>query len=865
MNTAQIRQKFLDFFGRRDHVVKDSFPLIPQDDPTLLFISAGMAPFKPYFLGLKNDIQRAASCQKCFRTTDVENVGYTTRHHTFFEMLGNFSFGNYFKQEAIAWAWEFITKDLGLPKEQLHVSIHHSDDEAGEIWRTKMNVPADHIVKLGDKDNFWTIGVGPSGPCSEIYIDQGAELGCGNPDCGVGCDCSRYLEFWNLVFTQYNRAEDGTLTPLEKKNIDTGMGLERLAAIMQGKKDNFHNDIFATIMARTEQLTGRRFGESSHITTALKVVADHIRALSFAISDGAMPGNEGRSYVLRKILRRAARFGYRYLGQEKPFLFSLVPVVAESMSFYAEVGKNAEHIMKVVQSEEERFLVTLKTGTEILNGYLSDMKKAGVNQLDGGKAFLLHDTYGFPLDLTREICREDQTGVDEKAFASELEKQRERGRANVVSAFVNFSAVNPTDYPATQFLGYETLISDGKVLALIEQEKGAIIVADRTPFYATSGGQQGDTGIITSGTTIFEVTSTEKIEGVVLHHGRFKTGHFEKGITAQFSVNEPARRAIMRNHTATHLLHKALQEALGNHVKQAGSHVAPDRLRFDFTHYEGISSDVLRKIEKCVNEKVLAALPVKTVETSYNEAVKLGAMALFGEKYGDVVRLVEVGEYSKELCGGTHIKNSAEIGPFAMTAESSIASGVRRIEALTGDAAWHHIGTLREDLIKVSDLLECDPKNVCEKTAKLVNEMKLLQNELEILKKKDLLSRVDSVKGKARLIGTVTAIISRADGLSIDELKSLADEVVGNHPNTLTVLAAGGEKPAFVVKVSKDLTKKGFHAGNLVKEIAKIAGGSGGGRPEMATAGGKDSSKVDEAVAHGEKLITDISAQSAAG
>ncbi|HNV70598.1 MAG TPA: alanine--tRNA ligase, partial [Candidatus Ozemobacteraceae bacterium] len=449
MNTATIRSKFLDFFGRQHHVVKNSFSILPQDDPTLLFISAGMAPFKPYFLGLKTDIKRAATCQKCFRTTDIDNVGYTFRHHTFFEMLGNFSFGDYFKKEAIAWAWEFITKDLGLPKDRLHVSVHHSDDEAYQIWNRDMGVPADHLVKLGDKDNFWTIGVGPSGPCSEIYIDQGPALGCGDPKCAPGCDCARYLEFWNLVFTQYNRAEDGTLTPLEKKNIDTGMGLERLAAIMQGKTDNYDNDVFQGIVRHVEEITHRRYNDSTQIRTAMRVVGDHVRALSVALADGAMPGNEGRGYVLRKILRRAARFGYRYLGQEKPFLYQIVPTISRILDVYPEIQQNLDHVSRVIHGEEERFLVTLKTGSEILTDFIGRLRKDGKAELDGGRAFLLHDTYGFPLDLTREICREEKMTVDEKGFATELEKQRERGRANAVSAFVNFSDINPSQYPAT--------------------------------------------------------------------------------------------------------------------------------------------------------------------------------------------------------------------------------------------------------------------------------------------------------------------------------------------------------------------------------------------------------------------------------
>ncbi|MFZ5950664.1 MAG: alanine--tRNA ligase, partial [Candidatus Rifleibacteriota bacterium] len=645
MKTAIIRQKFLDFFGKKQHKVEKSAPLIPQDDPTLLFISAGMAPFKPYFLGLKTDLSRAASCQKCFRTTDIENVGYTARHHTFFEMLGNFSFGDYFKKEAIAWAWEFITKEINLPVDKLYVSVHHTDDEAWQIWNRDIGVAADHIVKLGDKDNFWTIGIGPSGPCSEIYIDQGEEIGCKSPECAPGCDCPRFLEFWNLVFTQYDRAEDGTLTPLERKNIDTGMGLERLASILQGKKDNFENDVFAGIVKKTEDITGRRFSEQGKIRTALKVVSDHVRALSFALADGALPGNEGRGYVLRKILRRASRFGFSYLGQDKPFLHQIVPTVAEIMADYPEVKENADHVIRVVKNEEERFLQTLKTGSEILNQYLDELRKAGNSTLAGEKAFLLHDTYGFPLDLTREICREQSLLVDENGFNVELEKQRQRGRANVVSAFVNFSAVNPGDYPETVFSGYEKMQDTGKVLAVVTEGDQTIVIVDKTPFYAEAGGQIGDNGQIVCGNAVFNVKTTEKAEGVYLHIGSWASGnHFAAGATVELIVDSKTRRATMRNHTATHLLHKALQEILGDHVKQAGSYVNPERLRFDFTHFESIGPDIIAQIENRVNEKILDALEVKKQEMAYDEAVKSGAMALFGEKYGDSVRVVRVGD-----------------------------------------------------------------------------------------------------------------------------------------------------------------------------------------------------------------------------
>ena len=857
MNTSTIRQKFLDFFGQRQHVVKDSFSMIPQDDPTLLFISAGMAPFKPYFLGMKTDIKRAATCQKCFRTTDIENVGYTTRHQTFFEMLGNFSFGDYFKKEAIAWAWEFIIKEMGLPKDLLYISLHHTDDEALQIWHRDIGVPMDHLIKLGDKDNFWTIGVGPSGPCSEIYIDQGPSLGCGQPSCAPGCDCPRYLEFWNLVFTQYNRAEDGTLTPLEKKNIDTGMGLERLAAIMQGKTDNFDNDVFVGIIKHVEEIAGRGYQDSPQVRTAMRFVGDHIRALSIALSDGAMPGNEGRSYVLRKILRRAARFGYRYLGQDKPFLHSIVPTVARIMDVYPEVQKNIDHVTRVIHGEEERFLVTLKTGTDMLNDLLSQLKKQGVKELGGSQAFLLHDTYGFPLDLTREICREEGIIVDEKAFQSELEKQRERGRANVVSAFANFSEINPASFPETNFTGYETFEGEGRVLEIVDTDKGSLVITDVTPFYATSGGQVGDIGLIRGKNGgVFRVEATEKIEHVTIHRGTWESGRFAKTHRVTLSVDVAARRAIMRNHTTTHLLHKALQEILGAHVKQAGSHVATDRMRFDFTHFESISRETLAEIEHRVNLRILDAMPVQTKVTTYDDAVKNGAMALFGEKYGDRVRMVGVGQYSRELCGGTHVSNSAEAGFFAILSEASVAAGVRRIEAVTGEAAYHRFEGLRQEMSQLAKMLDCAPQALLERTAKVCQETEELKKELQELRKKDVKDRLKTARDQAKTFGRLQAILLRADGLTMDEMKDLADQLLDGRENLVALLAGGGEKANFVLKATKDLVAQGFHAGKLIKDIAKEAGGSGGGKSELATAGGKEPGKIDAAMKAGEAILT---------
>lgn len=858
MKTATIRKKFLEFFGKHQHKVEKSAPLIPQDDPTILFVSAGMAPFKPYFLGLKKDLSRAASCQKCFRTTDIENVGYTARHHTFFEMLGNFSFGDYFKKEAIALAWEFITKEINLPTDKLYVSVHHTDDEALEIWHNDIGIPRDRIVKLGDKDNFWTIGVGPSGPCSEIYIDQGEAVGCKSPDCSPGCDCARFLEFWNLVFTQYDRAEDGTLTPLERKNIDTGMGLERLASIMQGKTDNFENDVFVGIVSKVEEITGHKFNESAKTKTAIKVVSDHVRALSFALSDGGLPGNEGRGYVLRKILRRASRFGFSYLGQDKPFLYKIVPTVAQIMSDYPEVAENAEHVIRVVRNEEERFLQTLKTGSEMLSDYIAQLKNSKTDTLAGDKAFMLHDTYGFPLDLTREICREEKILVDEAGFNAELEKQRQRGRANVVSAFVNFQAVNPGDYTPTIFTGYEKLADTGRVLDVVTAKDQVLVITDKSPFYAESGGQLGDKGQIKTSNAVFMVETTEKAESVFLHIGKWQTTQaFAKGDQVELLVDVPSRRATMRNHTATHLLHKALQEILGDHVKQAGSLVSSERLRFDFTHFESIGPEVLEKIENRVNEQILLAHQVKVNETSYDEAVKTGAMALFGEKYGDVVRIISVGNYSKELCGGTHLHNAAEIGLFSIAQEASIAAGVRRIEAVTGESSLDVLHDMRHLERELAKILDCDQKTLPQKAEKMMTEMRELRRELDKMRKSDAHGRLDKVKASARQIAGMSVIVTRTDGLNVDEMKELTDELIGNaREKTLVLLATGGDKAGFVLKLTDDLVKKGLHAGKIIKDVAKIAGGSGGGRPDMATAGGKDVEKIDEALSLAEKLIT---------
>ncbi|NLM16740.1 MAG: alanine--tRNA ligase [Candidatus Riflebacteria bacterium] len=858
MKTNEIREKFLKYFGNHDHKVYKSASLIPTDDPTLLFTSAGMASFKAYFLGLKRDVSRAASCQKCFRTTDIENVGYTARHHTFFEMLGNFSFGDYFKKEAIAYAWEFSTKELNIPGDRIHISVFKDDDEAYDIWKNSMGVPSERIVKLGEKDNFWTIGVGPSGPCSELYVDLGEKVGCGKPDCGPGCDCPRFLEFWNLVFTQFNRAEDGTLTPLERKNIDTGAGLERVASILQGKTDNFESDAFTPIVNCVEKLTGHKFTESQQVKTAIKVVSDHARALAFAIADGGMPSNEGRGYVLRKILRRASRFAYSYLDQDKPFLHKIVPTVIEAMPSYPEVKENQAYITSLMIGEEEKFLQTLKSGSRILDDYIYDLKKKKDTVLPGEKAFMLHDTYGFPLDLTKEICMEQGLKVDEKGFEAELEKQKERGRANAVSAFVNFSAIDPANYTETQFTGYTDLAGEAKVLDAIKHEDGsAIVITDKTPFYAEAGGQAGDAGKITAGEAIFSVEKTEQAEGVYMHIGKWATEKtFAKGDKVTMQVDAQRRMDTKRNHTSTHLLHKALKEVLGDHVKQAGSYVGPDRLRFDFNHFKAVSDEQLEEIENKVNVEILKAEPVKTQVMNFDEAVASGAQALFGEKYGDTVRVVSVGTYSKELCGGTHLANSSEAGAFTIISESSIASGVRRIEALTGMAAIDELHKTRKREKEVAKVLDCDVPGIAKKAEKLLSSAKEQRKEIEELKQELLKAEVHKLNKFAKTQNNVTYISANMKDLSVKDMKSLADDYMSaNNSTDLIFLASAADKANFVLKLSPKLVDKGLNAGKLVKEIAQFADGSGGGKPDYATAGGKSPEKLATAMTEGEKII----------
>lgn len=856
MKTKQIRQKFLDFFGDKGHCVKRSAPLIPQDDPTLMFISAGMAAFKPWFLGTRTDMKRAASCQKCFRTTDIENVGYTARHHTFFEMLGNFSFGDYFKKEAIIWAWEFVTKEIGLDKDRLYVSIHHTDDEAGEIWHKETKIDKNRIIKLGDKDNFWTIGVGPSGPCSEIYYDQGHEIGCGKPDCAPGCDCDRFLEFWNLVFTQYDRAEDGTLTELTQKNIDTGLGLERLAAIMQGKTDNFNNDLFSQIITKTEQLTKTNLNDNNHVKTALRVVADHTRALCFAITDGAIPGNEGRAYILRKILRRASRFGFSYLNCSSPFLYKIVDTITESMSCYPELKESQKQVELVIKNEEERFLQTLKTGNEILFGLIEELKKKNNDILDGEKAFLLHDTYGFPLDLTCEMCFEQNIKVDTEKFNKMLEQQRERGRANCVSAFINFDAVNAQQYPKTEFTGYDKTQERAKVLDILQNDDKFIIICDKTPFYAESGGQAGDEGTITANDAIFEVTTTEKNQNLHLHYGTWKTANcFKKDDEVCLKVNEKSRKATMRNHTATHLLHTALRQVLGEHVKQAGSYVAPERLRFDFTHFAAMKPEEIEETEKLVNQAILENMKVNTELKSWEKAVSEGAIALFGEKYEDQVRVVSVGDFSCELCGGTHVSNSSEIGLFTITSEASAASGIRRIEAVTGHYTLETLKDLRITQKQLQKILECESKMIPQKTIALIDEIKNLKRKLQKAESSNIKSVVDQVKSKAIQVNDTSIMISRTDGLETEDMKKLSDQLC-SESGKIALLAADNGKAVFVLKMSPDMVKKGLHAGKLVKQVAAIAGGGGGGRPDMATAGGKNVEMIDKALSEAKNIIT---------
>jgi alanyl-tRNA synthetase len=830
-----------------------------------------MAPLKPYFTGAEQPPRtRVTTCQKCIRTPDIENVGKTARHGTFFEMLGNFSFGDYFKSEAIPWAWEFVTQDLKLPVDRLWVSIYEQDDEAFEIWTRVVGLPPERIVRMGKKDNFWEHGTGPCGPCSEIYFDRGPDKGCGKPDCVVGCDCDRYIEFWNLVFTQFYRHEDGSYTKLARPNIDTGMGLERLACIMQDVNNLFEVDTVRNILNSVCKTAGVEYGNSEKNDVSIRVITDHVRSTTMMVSDGILPSNEGRGYVLRRLLRRAARHG-KLLGIHRPFLYEIAAVVInESKQAYPELLEKSGYIQKVIRIEEERFDATVDQGLSIINEFIREVKAKNETALPGTMVFKLHDTYGFPLDLTREIAQENGLAVDDEGFRVEMEEQRKKAREalkNKGGSAWDEDAYSKLDKNlVTRFVGYDRSECDASVLYIVKddavvenaQEGDEVtLILDSTPFYAESGGQVGDTGFIEGKDGIARVNDCKKTaDGKYLHTGVIEKGIIEKHSRVTARIDTARRMAIARNHTATHLLQKALRNVIGDHVTQAGSLVEPDRLRFDFTHFSPVEGEALKKVEDEVNDRILENLRVEVKEMPLEEARKLGAMALFGEKYGSVVRLVKIGDYSLELCGGTHLESTSQAGLIKILGESGVAAGVRRIEALTGKAAIEYYADRERLLLEVAATLKASPRDSLKKIEALNAEIKNAGRELEQLRNKLVDGEIDQLVSKAVDVKGVKVLAGRFDQMDMEALRNTGDRLKNRlGPGVVVVAAPHGDKVNFVVMASKEAVEKGVHAGNAIREIAKIAGGGGGGRPDMAQAGGKDVSKIDEALKHSVKVV----------
>lgn len=863
----ELRRKFLDFFEEKGHLVLPSFSLVPKEDKSLLLINAGMAPLKPYFTGEKTPPkERVATCQKCIRTADIENVGKTDRHATFFEMLGNFSFGEYFKEEAIEWAWEFMTERLNIPEEDLWISVYLDDDEAYNIWHEKIGVDTNKIVRLGKEDNFWELEVGPGGPCSEIYVDRGEEYGCGEKTCKPGCECDRFIEVWNLVFSQYDKDEEGNYNPLPNPNIDTGMGLERIAAIMEGADNIFEVEEIRTIVKAVERTSGVIYGENSKNDESIRVITDHGRAAVFLVSDGVLPSNEGRGYVLRRLIRRASRHG-KLLGIKGSFLSNITDAVIDGWEeVYPDIREREEHIKKVITTEEERFEETIHQGLNILDKYMTEMEKKGEEYLEGKKAFKLYDTYGFPLDLTKEILEEKGLLVDEEAFSEEMEKQRERARSarskedhnGWVKTDISLDSKLLKEFE-TEFVGYDNLRMDSKILGIIKEgnmvnvlEKGeqGILVLEKTPFYPEGGGQVGDIGLIKGSRGTSFVSDTKYLKSNVIgHYIEVKEGIFKANDEVMALVDKEHRNETMRNHSATHLLHRALKDVLGEHVDQAGSLVLPNRLRFDFTHYEGVSNEELRKIEEIVNSKIFEDLSVEVKETTFEEAEDMGAIALFDDKYKDKVRVIKIDDYSVELCGGTHVEDTSEIGMFKIISESSVASGVRRIEAITGPEVYEYLKTAEEEIEEISKILKADKRNLMEKANNLINELREKDKEIESLKGKMASSLAEDILEEKKIVNGISVITHKVNNMDMESLRNLGDELRQSLDNGVIVLASvSKESVSFISMISKELVDEGLHAGKLIKEVAKVTGGGGGGRPNMAQAGGKDPSKVNEAL-----------------
>ncbi len=874
MGVNELREKFLEFFESKDHLRMASASLVPHNDKSLLLINSGMAPLKPFFTGQQiPPRRRVTTCQKCIRTGDIENVGKTARHGTFFEMLGNFSFGDYFKHEAIAWAWEFFTKVVELPEDRLYVSVYQDDDEAYDIWNKEIGLAPERIFRMGKEDNFWEHGVGPCGPCSEIYYDKGEEYGCGKPDCTVGCDCDRYMEIWNLVFTQFNKEEDGTYSDLDHPNIDTGMGLERIATVMQGVNSIFDVDTVKAIRDAVCDICGAKYGEDDKKDISIRVITDHMRSVTFMTADGVLPSNEGRGYVLRRLLRRAARHG-KLLGIDRKFLAELSKIViANSGKAYPELVEKQDMILKVLSTEEERFYNTLDTGMAMLADKLKELKAQGKNVLGGADSFKMYDTYGFPVDLMEEILAEDGFTFDMDAFKAEMEKQRTRARnARATDTYMGaeetvFHQLDPA--MSTEFTGYDSLMGKGTVLALVVNDEivseakagdNVSIIVDKTPFYAEMGGQTGDKGVIVGAKDLgIEIDDCTKFGGnKFIHTGKVTTGTVKVGDTVTLAVDEDKRLATARNHTATHILQAVLKEVLGSHVEQAGSYVSDKCLRFDFTHFEAIDKETLSVIEKKVNEKILEALPVEVKEMSLEEAKKTGAVALFGEKYGEVVRVVNIGGYSIEFCGGTHLTNSAYCGVFKLLSESGVAAGVRRIEALTGAGALSYLDEVGFVLKSVSDALKTTAAELPKRISHILDENKRLSRELESLKAKMSGSLADDIIGSKSNIKGIDFVASEVKGLDMNALRTMGDQIK-EKVNGVIVLASGeGNKCSFVVMCSDDAVKAGANAGQIVKAAAAVCGGGGGGRPNMAQAGGKNAANIGKALESARAAVEDM-------
>lgn len=862
---------YLEFFESKDHLCMKSFSLVPQNDKSLLLINAGMAPLKPYFTGQEiPPRRRVTTCQKCIRTGDIENVGKTARHGTFFEMLGNFSFGDYFKHEAIAWSWEFLTEVLEIPADRLYPSVYEEDDEAFDIWNKEIGIDKDRIFRFGKEDNFWEHGAGPCGPCSEIYFDRGEKYGCGSPDCTVGCECDRYIEIWNNVFTQFNNDGNGNYEELENKNIDTGMGLERLATVMQDVDSIFDVDTIQAILQKVCDMAKVTYKSDEKKDISIRLITDHIRSVTFMVSDGIMPSNEGRGYVLRRLLRRAARHG-RILGIQGEFLAELSKVVIqESKDGYPELEEKKDYILKLITTEEDNFNKTIDQGLSILNDMMISLEKSGEKVLSGEDSFKLYDTYGFPLDLTKEILEEKGYTLDEEGYQKAMENQRQTARD--AREVTNYMGADVTIYQSidagveSKFVGYQNLsyqspitvmtTTDAIVEELTKGQSGTILV-DETPFYATMGGQCADTGVIETASGKFEVEDTIKLQGTKIGHvGKVVSGSLKKGEKATLTVNARQRGLTANNHSATHLMQKALRMVLGNHVEQAGSFVDKDKLRFDFTHFSPMTQEEIAKVETIVNEEIAKDLTVVTNEMTLDEAKKIGAMALFGEKYGEKVRVVQMGDFSSELCGGTHVSNTGKIGAFKIISETGVAAGVRRIEALTGEGLMNYYAELEKTLSEVAKVLKSEPSMIVNKVTHLQEELKDLQKENDKLKAKLAKEAAGDITADATEIAGIKVLVKRLSDVDMNGMRDLGDEAKEKLGDSVIVFACENAGKANLVAMASDVAvKKGAHAGNLIKEIASLVGGGGGGRPNMAQAGGKNPAGIDDALEKAKECI----------